>query len=249
MQQLPRQQGEQIYLDFEQVHQLCGEVGQRALRDMAAEDVEAFDALDGNEARGLSVLVSNPMGFKKAFSIASAERLYHGRSWSQYLAPRPLPPSKAGVALSAFEADVKVLFKDFDGSGRKTVVECFERPDDAVPAIMYSIFVESPPLSMVEFDEAGPQRMTRRPVIEAVVCYGPQAGTLDIVSKGGKRIRDAIGKAFVRHVLGSDEELLPAARRIFDLDRLRRPIAFVTESCRSGSRPCGFVISPVPQAV
>ena len=52
VQQMPERQAEQIYADFEQVGQLCDDVGQRALRSMVLNDLDAFDALDGDEARG-----------------------------------------------------------------------------------------------------------------------------------------------------------------------------------------------------
>jgi hypothetical protein len=74
------------------------------------------------------------------------------------------------------------------------MVETFSRPGETTPSIMYSIYVESPPQSLIEFDEHGPQQTTRRPVIEAIVCYEPVEGTLDIVAKGGKPTREAIGR-------------------------------------------------------
>ena len=67
------------------------------------------------------------------------------------------------------------------------------------------------------------------PVIEAVVCYDPGEGTIDIVAKGGRGARDRIGDAFVHHLLGSEAELLPVSPRTFDLERFRRPIVFVTD--------------------
>ena len=73
------------------------------------------------------------------------------------------------------------------------MVECFERPGEPAPSIMYSIFVESPPQSALEFDDTGPQRMTRRPVMEAAVFYDPAEGAIDIVAIGGRSARDRIG--------------------------------------------------------
>ncbi len=230
VQQLPRDGREVVYADFEQVDQLCDEVGQRALRTMVLDDIDAFDALEGNEARGLSVLQRYPSGFKHALSIAYSERLHHGRSWSRYYVSQPGQPADAGATMADFEVELKDLFAEIDGSGRKIMVEDFERPGEGGASLMYSIFVEAPPQSIIEFDETGPQRTTRRPVVEAVICYAPTEGTLDIVAKGGKRARDRIGDAFVHHLLGADAELLPVSPRTFDLDRLRRPIIFATDS-------------------
>ncbi len=99
------------------------------------------------------------------------------------------------------------------------MIERFEGPGEGAPSLIYSIFVKSLPQSIIEFDDTGPQRTTRRPVIEAVICYNPSDGTIDIVAKGGKLARDSIGDGFVRHLLGAESELLPVSTRTFDLDR------------------------------
>ena len=85
VQELPQDQAEQVYADFEQVNQLCDEPGQRALRSMVLNDLDGFDALEGNEARGLRVLVADPSGFRHALSIAYSARLYQGRNWGPVL--------------------------------------------------------------------------------------------------------------------------------------------------------------------
>lgn len=228
--ELPQRQAEQVYADFEQVNQLCDEPGQLALRSMVVEDLDRFDALEGNEARGLRVLVADPSGFRRALSIAYSARLSHGRNWGRYYLSQPREePSDATDDLAAFQAELKNIFAEVDGSGRKIMVESFERPGAAARSIMYSIFVESPPQSTLEFDETGPQRLTRRPVIEAAVCYEPEEGAMDIVSKGGRGARDRIGDAFVCHLLGGETELLPVSPRTFDLEPLRQPVVFATD--------------------
>lgn len=229
VQQLSQNQAELVYADFEQVHQLRDEVGQRALRSMVVDDLDGFDALDGSEDRGLSVLVRDPGAFKRALSVAYSERLYHGRSWSRYEVSKPGQPSHASDAMKAFEAELKDLFAELDGSGRRIMVESFERSGETNPCILYSIFVESLPESIIEFDDTGPQRTIRRPVIEAVVSYDQIAGTIDVVAKGSRNARDRIGDAFVHHLLGGEAELLPVSPRTFDLERLREPIVFETD--------------------
>jgi hypothetical protein len=229
VQRLPRQQQEQILTDLEQVGQLCDNAGQKALRTMLLGDTAAFDRLDGNEARALYVLTTNPDVFRHALSVAYSERLYHGRSWSRYGLSQSEQPSSDPDASKAFEAELKELFINLDGSGRRVTVETFERPGDSAPSVMYSIFVESLPQSMVEFSEDGPQQTIRRPAIEAVVCYDLANSTLDIVAAGGKLVRQAIGEAFIEHFLSTEVELLPVSPRTFDLERFRRPMAFPTD--------------------
>ena len=227
--QLPPKQGEQVHADLEQVHQLCDEVGQRALRSAIVGDLKLFDTLDGAEARGLSVLVSDPIGFRRALSIAYSSRHYHGRNWSRYYVSTPDQPSNEPEAEAAFEAEIKQLFIEIDGSGRQMIVESFERTGEGASSIIYSILVEAPPVSIMEFSDAVPRRATRRPVIEAALSYSPTDGMLDIVSKGGKRARERIGDAFVHNLLRSETELLPVSPRTFVLERLRQQTMFDTD--------------------
>jgi len=125
---------------------------------------------------------------------------------------------------------VRELFSEFDGSGHKIMIEVFERPGVTETIVQYSIFVEAVPESSIEFYEGQPQRVTRRPVMEAAVCYGPATGTVDIVSKGGKRAREAIGQAFAKRLLGPNAALKPVKPRHFDLEWLRSPMVFGTDA-------------------
>jgi hypothetical protein len=74
-----------------------------------------------------------------------------------------------------------------------------------------------------------PKRRTRWPVIEAAICCDPVNGMLDIVSKGGRPLREEIAQSFAEHLLDSETALTPVSRRDFDLDRLKRPAAFPTD--------------------
>jgi hypothetical protein len=95
--------------------------------------------------------------------------------------------------------------------------------------IHYTIYVEGLPESSVEFERDEPKRRTRRPVIEAAICFEPETGILDIMSKGGKDTREGIARSFAIRLMGSDQELQPVRRRHFELDRLKRAIHFPTD--------------------
>ena len=222
VQSLAPEQREAVYINFEDVQQLGDDAGQSALRTWVV-DVETFDQLDGAEAKGLFVLAANPKGFAHALSMAYAARQYHGRMWGGYYVSQPSVPSGTTEALAVFEAELRSIFADRDGSGRKLKVERFERPGTAEPIFQYSIFVESTPQSGLEFIDDQPCRTTRRPVIEATLAYDPADGTIDIVARGSKRVRELVGEAFCETLLGADVELLPVSQREFDLDRLRAP--------------------------
>ena len=95
--------------------------------------------------------------------------------------------------------------------------------------IHYSIYVEGLPECSIEFDREEPKRRTRRPVIEAAICCDPVSGMLDIVSKGGRPLREEIAQTFAARLLDSENALSPARPRDFDLDRLKLPMPFPTD--------------------
>jgi hypothetical protein len=235
---LPERERERAFEDFERIDQVSDEIGQRALRSLIEHDealLHRFHSCNGSEARGLFVLLADEKAFDNALAAAYAERMRHGRSWSGYCLPAPLTPSKSLSDLALLEADLRALFREFDGTGRKLKVDRFERrtcdlKGDALgPVIHYSVYVEGLPECSIEFERDEPKRRTRRPVIEAAICCDPVTGTLDIVSKGGRPLREEIAQSFAEHLLDSETTLTPVSRRDFDLDHLKRPMPFPTD--------------------
>jgi hypothetical protein len=208
------------------------------LRSLIEQDealLRRFHSCDGSEARGLFVLLTDEESFDNALATAYAERMRHGRSWSGYFLPAPLAPSKSPSDIALLEADLSALFREFDGTGRNLKVDCFERRTCDVKGaalgqvIHYSAYVEGLPECSMEFDREEPKRRTRRPVIEAAIRCDPVSGMLDVVSKGGRPLREEIAQSFAERLLDSETTLTPVSRRDFDLDRLKRPMPFPTD--------------------
>jgi hypothetical protein len=235
---LPEIERERVFEDFERIDQLSDDIGQRALQSLIEHNealLRRFRSCNGSEARGLFVLLANEEAFDNALATAYAERMRHGRSWSRYSLPAPLAPRTSPSDIALLEEDPSALFHEFDGTGRKLKVDWFERRTCDLKGaalgqiIHYSVYVEGLPECSIEFDREEPRRRTRRPVIEAAICCDPASGMLDIVSKGGRPLREDIAKSFTGRLLGSETALTPVARRDFDLDRLKMPAAFSTD--------------------
>ena len=77
---------EAINIDFENVEQLCDEIGQRALHSVAAADQELLAALRLSEQRGQRYpsALANEALFDRALTTACDDRRLHGRSWSAF---------------------------------------------------------------------------------------------------------------------------------------------------------------------
>jgi hypothetical protein len=235
---LPDLQRERVLDDFERVDQLTDDIGQCSLLALAEPDAalfRRFQSCHGHQARGLLVLLANEEAFDHALATAYAERMRSGRSWSGYRIPGSAMPSNNSTDVALLETDLRALFRELDGFGRKLKVDTFERRTCSVRGgptervIHYSVYVEGLPEISVEFDRDEPKRRTRRPVIEAAICFEPETGILNVMSKGGKDTREGIARSFAIRIMGSDEELQPVRRRDFELDRLKRAMPFPTD--------------------
>jgi hypothetical protein len=233
---LPIRQRERVLDDFERVEQLTDDIGQCALQAFLVGGLlRQFQSSEGRQARGLLVLLANEDTLDRAFATACAERMRSGRSWSGYQVRGSTSPSHDPAAVRRLETDLKALFKNFDGSGRKLKIDIFERRTCSVGGgptsrvIHYAVYVECLPETTLEFERDEPRRRSRRPVIQAAICFEPETGSLDIMSKGGKDMRQEIAQSFASRLLSSGKELQPVYRRDFNLDRLKQAIPFPTD--------------------
>jgi hypothetical protein len=128
---LPEASRSRLLDDFERVEQLCDEGGQTALQDAVRDDAKLLARLracDGDEARGLLVLLNNSGSFDQALAAAFVDRQRLGRSWSSFRVSAPVAPQNTGPNLRALERYIGGIFQRFDGSGRKLRIDPpFER--------------------------------------------------------------------------------------------------------------------------
>jgi hypothetical protein len=227
-----------VFEDFERASQLADDIGQLALRGTLSDAPDFLDVIsemDSHEGRALLALLRRPDAFEQALSVAYAERLQYGRTWSRFSVREPQSPDHCAAATEALSKEISGLFKAFDGSGRTVLIEVFERagarflanPGDRI--VQYTIYVEKLPETNLEFGEEGPARRTSRPAREAALCLDRGAGMLDVLSDGGRDLREKIATVFAQVVLGDEAGLQPVRRRDFNLDRLKRPIGFPTD--------------------
>jgi hypothetical protein len=235
---LPESEFLRIYDDFDRVCQLTDDTGELALHGTISDVPELLDALsdiDSREGRALLVLLGQPDAFDRALSAAYAERLIDGKYWDRFrvlglvCADAPLHPDEA------LAREIRDLFRAFDGSGRRVFIDHFDRAGGPLfaPAssrlVQYTVYVEALPESNLEMGEDGPARRTLRPAREAALCLDCSSGVLDVMSKGGRRLRERIAGAFAQLALGDGSKVERVQRREFHLDRLKRPIPFPTD--------------------
>jgi hypothetical protein len=147
---LPDAQRERVLDDFERVDQLTDDIGQCSLLALAEPDgalLRRFQNCHGHQARGLLVLLANEEAFDHALATAYAERMRSGRSWSGY----QVSPSSNSADVELLKTDLRALFRDLDGSGRKLKIDVFERRTCSIRGgptarvIHYTVYVEGLP--------------------------------------------------------------------------------------------------------
>jgi hypothetical protein len=181
-------------------------------------------------------LLANEKAFDHALATAYAERMRSGRSRSSYQVSESATPSSNSADIELLKTDLQALFQDLDGSGRKLKIDVFGRRTCSIRGgptarvIHYTVYGEGLPESSVEFERDEPKRRTRRPVIEAAICFEPETGILDVMSKGGKDTREGIARSFAIRLMGSDEELQPVRRRDFESRPIEEGKATTTPS-------------------
>jgi hypothetical protein len=233
---LPEEERHRVFDDFERAYQLSDDIGQRALRGMLFHMPELLDAIsqtDTHEGRALFALLREPDAFEHALSVAYADHLQFGRSWNRFSAGKSGLIDNSPTARDILSKEIGRLFDGFDGSGREVHIDVFERANKGLLAsagervLQYN--VEKLPETSLEFGEHGPARRTYRPVREAAICLDCATGILDVLSEGGKDLREKIASAFARIVLRNEAALEPVRRRDFYLERLKQPIGFPTD--------------------
>jgi hypothetical protein len=235
VEQLSDRERERIYGDFERVSQLVDDTGQLALRGMLGGEAESLSAMlqmDSPEDRALWVLLRRPEAFDRALSVAYAERLQYGRSWTRFRLSGRMGSDLDEAAIESLSSEVRGLFEGFDGSGRQVCIDHFDRGSTSASdrLVQYTIYVEKLPENSLEFAGDQPAPRTIRPVREAALCLEFSSGLLDVMSEGGKRLREKLARAFARFALGDTAEVELMSRRDFHLDRLKRPIPFPTDA-------------------
>ena len=189
---------ERVILDLERANKLCDEVGQLALWNVVARRPALQGRLQSeasDEGRALVVLVEDELAFDQALAFSYGDHRRNGRSWSRYGVAEELTANNNPAPIQALKTDITRLLRDFNGTGRKLVVDHFERPGQPAdsrlpgPFIHYAIYAEGLPESGLEFETDEPKRRTRRPAREAAIYYSAGQRLLEVVAEGGRLTR------------------------------------------------------------
>jgi hypothetical protein len=169
--------------------------------------------------------------FEHALVAAYADRLQHGRSWSEYHIEGEIladtPPDQ-----DAFRVELADALAHSDGVAGKVKIDSFRRDirrNDGTAVSRtthYAIYREDEAISDLEFRGDEIDRRARHPVQEAAVLYDPNRGSIDVMAGGGRHVRTRIAESFALNLLHVRGTVRSIAPRTFSLDRLRQRIPF-----------------------
>jgi hypothetical protein len=232
IQALPQAARDHLIVDFERVEQLCDPMGQRALHSVAATKPRLTSLLQSagsDEARGIAVLLEGDQMLERSLVAASADRLQHGRSWSEFHIEGEIP---SGVTPDpdTFQVELANTLAHSDGLAGKVKVDSFQRDvleggGTAMNRIThYAIYRQDEAVSGLEFQGNEIERRTRHPVQE--ILYDASRGSIDVMANGGKPVRTCIAESFAKNILCLSGTVHSVEPRTFALNRLRQRIPF-----------------------
>lgn len=198
---LPDNLRQRVDRDFRLVFEMATDKGRLLIIEQAdVLGIELGDRVaDGENAYAAAMMAL--LEHKDVFDIASCvSDIFRVGNWRKRAVGKRLHATDAPEQILAFTEALKLIYQK-QGRGRSCHVDRYQRLDPL--RFCYFAYPEDFPTSEVEFDETHNfRRVTRRPALENVFIYDPEAGTLDISATGPNEHKEALAEAFCKHILG-----------------------------------------------
>lgn len=201
IEELPDDQRHRVERDFRLVFEMATDKGRLLLVEQA--EVLGVDLgerfADGENAYAAAMIAF--LEHKTIFEIASCvQDIFRMGNWRKRAVGERLHASEDTEHIQTFAVALQQIYQK-QGRGRSCHVDRYQRLDPL--RFCYFAYPEDFPTSDIEFDEEHNfRRVTRRPALENVFVYDPEAGTLDISATGPKEHKEALAEAFCKHILG-----------------------------------------------
>lgn len=225
LQSLDRLSGDdrdRLIADAERISAMTDEPGQAALLALP-DHREQLLTIEGAYARAHWLYVQSRAAYRRAEEIRYADENREAqRLWDGFVGPRRRDVHNDPEADERFREHVRDILKS-----ERIFLEPLTRmrghadePERLIQQI--AIYNEGLPNDDLRFDGERVVPFTRRPVIETVIVYEPDSGTIEVIGSI-KKLRERLAKAFAETKLGVviPAERLP--RRRFDLTPLLDP--------------------------
>ena len=216
-----------VAMDFDRVFDMTDEPGQQAIGVIYNQS--QMQTLENAYDRAMWVFLEDAQGFRRAEEIRFADYYRKGQKWAGFVGPKGLKVSHNSEHQRVFELRICDIFKSTNAH-----LELYDRirfgldnePSLVTQAVVYR---EGLPDSRLAFNDNGEvDREPVRPVLEAVVTYDSESGTIEVVgldAKSRPRLVRLFAQVLLRQgILGIRLPLLQ-----YDLSSLMSPRVFQTD--------------------
>jgi hypothetical protein len=215
-------QRDRLIADAERISAMSDEPGQAALLALVDYRNRLME-IEGAHARAHWLYVQSHEAFRRAEEIRYADENREAlRLWDGFVGPRLMDICSDPAADQRFREQLRDILE----SGRiflEPLTRMRGHADEPTRLIrQLAIYNEGLPSDDLRFDGEQIVPFIRRPVLETVIVYEPDSGTIEVIGSV-KKLRERLAKAFAETKLGVaiPGERLPMRR--FDLTPLLDP--------------------------
>jgi len=212
-QAMPEKDRREIEIVLQEVQEMATEDGIRAIVEEAIrqdqrELIADIEEYDSRHDKAVWTYIKARDVWEAAVRFARADTMSRERSWIKRI---NIPCKKPGVdaaTIGELEAALSAFFTASQGRGRYCKVEHYFR---ACGCDYFFTYLDDYADTYVNLNTAGDfARTAERRAFELVFAYNRQLGTLDLFSRGGRKLRESLQEIFCRVIL--DENIGPEDR-------------------------------------
>jgi hypothetical protein len=224
--QLSQQRAQDLHIVLQDVHALSDERALGVLNEEIAwrckdAELEQYALQEGRGDRALWAYLYAPQAFSEGSLFARAEALAAGPSW-QCRSDLPLVALTVDDGLKERLArQLTAFYYPAQGRGRFCHVEHYLR---AGASDYFFCYLDNYPDRQIVFDRRGNYRQVQQlQAFDNVFAFSAIDGTLGTYARGGRKVHDALQRAFGRAVFDMELDQVEPHERSFRLNHLLNP--------------------------
>ena len=208
-----------IYRMADRISEMTDEVGQTALRNVAA-DKSTFDQFPSGYERTISMFLDDTERFRRAEEVRFTDLHRIPRVWTAFAGEAGKDVLSDEATINTFKNDIRIAM-----DSQQVHIDIFSRTRQILDAepdnlVQLSIYREGIPDEVDVFINGELSRRPHRPVIEAAITYDKQTGVTELVGPDLKK-RVQLAKIFTERLLNSEFTDKRRPSRVYDLEPLR----------------------------
>lgn len=234
--ELPALKQDRLKAELDHLASLANQNGMLSAEQICAAQGVDLEGFEGVEDVLLMLAVQHPKTLERVAVQAALISRTGGKNWSAFQFDDDGKPWALGdeIARAAFVSDAIGILELPDHRKREadwyTTVRVDPLTGEETEIVQATIYVEDRAESELTFgvNDALERKVFQR-VLEVGIACNASDRTVEVCSKGGKKIRDQYAQSFSKHFASQSEPPVEAPRRDVLLERLRHRPDFLIE--------------------